>query len=369
MAMGLPKFTEGTLYIDRDQDVRTGEWGRYVKIGIVRDGKTPEQRVKELQTGNPRRVHTIKTYSSPMVENLETRLHHNFATKWVRGEWFEMDEDFVDNELDKQIIAYIDEQNEYIDYHKQRVELESTASNGTVRESTGVEQELHEKYIKVKVRNDVLNAQSQIVKAKLMAEMGQGGGVNAILRLVKRTTPEKTTPAHQKFNSKTFKEKYPELYAQLVVVSQTTPKGSLSMKNIPALNKQDPELRELEKSSKESCDELKTANCDNETIEPTEALKQLHLECIELLGEIFNTDLEMERIKSKLAVALGDDEGIKDILQWKRVSKNQEKLDSKLVQEEQPEAYEACLIDVAEKTTPEKVTVAIEVEMYREYSL
>ena len=73
--MAVPTLTAGTLYIDRDRDVRTGEWGPYVKIGIVRDGKTPEQRVKELQTGNPRRVHTIKTYSSPMVESLETRLH------------------------------------------------------------------------------------------------------------------------------------------------------------------------------------------------------------------------------------------------------------------------------------------------------
>ena len=106
--MAVPTLTAGTLYIDRDRDVRTGEWGPYVKIGIVRDGKTPEQRVKELQT-NPRRVHTIKTYSSPMVESLETRLHHNFATMWVRGEWFEMDENFVNNELDQHIRTYIEE--------------------------------------------------------------------------------------------------------------------------------------------------------------------------------------------------------------------------------------------------------------------
>ena len=367
--MAVPTLTAGTLYIDRDRDVRTGEWGPYVKIGIVRDGKTPEQRVKELQTGNPRRVHTIKTYASPMVESLETRLHHNFATMWVRGEWFEMDENFVNNELDQHIRTYIEEQNEAIEYHRQREDLKSTESNGTVREPTEDEKELHAKYIEVKIQNDVLNAQSQILKAKLMAEMGQGGGVNGILKLVKRTTPEKTTPAHKKFDSKSFKEKYPELYAQLVVVSQSAPKGSLSMKKIPALNKQDPDLRELEKASKESCDGLKLTNCDYESIEPTEVLKQIHLEHIKLLGEIFNTELEMERIKSKLAVALGDDEAIRDILVWKRVSKTQEKLDSKRVHEEQPEAYDACLIDVPEKTTPEKRTVAIEVEMYREYSL
>jgi hypothetical protein len=367
--MAVPTLTAGTLYIDRDRDVRTGEWGPYVKIGIVRDGKTPEQRVKELQTGNPRRVHTIKTYSSPMVESLETRLHHNFATMWVRGEWFEMDENFVNNELDQHIRTYIEEQNQSIEYHRQREELKSTASNETVREPTEVEQELHAKYIEVKVQNDVLKAQSQILKAKLMAEMGQGGGVNGILKLVKRTTPEKTTPAHQKFNRKTFEEKYPELYAQLVVVSQSAPKGSLTMKNVPALNKQDPELRALEKSSKESCEEMKVANIDNETIEPSEALKQLHLEHIELLGEIFNTDLEMERIKSKLAVALGDGEGISDILVWKRVSKTQEKLDSKLVLEQHPEEFESCLDEIPEKTTQQKSNIAIDVEPYREYVL
>ena len=367
--MAVPTLTAGTLYIDRDRDVRTGEWGPYVKIGIVRDGKTPEERVKQLQTGNPRRVHTINTYFSPMVESLETRLHHNFAAMWVRGEWFEMDENFVNNELDQHIRTYIEEQNEVIEYHRQREELKSTESNGTVREPTEDEKELHAKYIKVKCRNDVLNAQSQILKAKLMAEMGQGGGVNGILKLVKRTTPKKTTPAHQKFNRKTFEEKYPELYSELVVISQSTPKGSLTMKNVPALNKRDPDLRELEKSSKVSCEEMKVANIDNETIEPSEALKQLHLEHIELLGEIFDTDLEMERIKSKLAVALGDHEGITDILVWKRVSKTQEKLDAKLVQQEQPDAYNNSLIEIPEKTTPEKVTIAIEVEMYREYSL
>jgi hypothetical protein len=141
------------------------------------------------------------------------------------------------------------------------------------------------------------------------------------------------------------------------------------MKNVPALNKQDPELRALEKSSKESCEEMKVANIDNETIEPSEALKQLHLEHIELLGEIFNTDLEMERIKSKLAVALGDGEGISDILVWKRVSKTQEKLDSKLVLEQHPEEFESCLDEIPEKTTQQKSNIAIDVEPYREYVL
>jgi hypothetical protein len=37
--MAEPKLVRGTLYIDRDQDLRTGEWSPYIKVGIVRNDK------------------------------------------------------------------------------------------------------------------------------------------------------------------------------------------------------------------------------------------------------------------------------------------------------------------------------------------
>jgi hypothetical protein len=368
--MTLPKFTEGTLYIDRDRDVRTGVWGSYVKIGIVRDKKTPEERLTQLQTGNPRRVHTIKTYFSPMVENLETRLHHHFATYWVRGEWFDMDKDFVDNELHDTIQEYISEQEENIENHKQRVEMGSTASNGTIREPEDAEVDMHTGYIAVKTRNDVANAQAQILKRKMMEEMGDSGGVEGILKLSKSFTPEKITEATKKFDKKKFKEEYSELYDQYVVITESPPKGTLNMKKVPALKDINSNLREQEKESADTCSELKLQLCDEEVDEvQTDSLKELHLEYISLLGEIFDTDLEMERIKSKLAVELGEFEGIKDIITWKRESNIKEKLDPKQIQEEEIDAYTDCLEDIPEKITPEKVVVSILVDMYREYEL
>jgi hypothetical protein len=368
--MTLPKFTEGTLYIDRDRDVRTGEWGPYVKIGIVREGKTPEQRVSELQTGNPRRVHTIKTYLSPMVENLETRLHHHFAEYWVRGEWFDMDNDFVDNELNETIQEYITEQEENIENHKQRVEMGSTASNGTIRDPEDKEVDLHTEYIAVKSRNDVANAQAQILKRKMMEEMGDSGGIEGILKLSKSVTPEKITEAAQKFDKKKFKEEYRDLYDQYVVISNTVPKGTLVMKKVPALKDLNSDLRDLEKASADTCGELKLRLCDEEVDDDrTDSLKELHFDYISLLGEIFDTDLEMERIKSKLAVELGEFEGIKDIITWKRESKIKEKLDPRQIQQEEIDAYTDCLEDTPQKTTAEKVVVSILVEMYREYEL
>ena len=42
--MSKASLTAGTLYIDRDRDVLSGEWGPYVKIGIVRNSRTVSER-------------------------------------------------------------------------------------------------------------------------------------------------------------------------------------------------------------------------------------------------------------------------------------------------------------------------------------
>ena len=62
-------------------------------------------------------------------------------------------------------------------------------------------------------------------------------------------------------------------------------------------------------------------------------------------------------------------EGIEGIIQWKRASKPLEKFDVKLVENQYPEIYNDCSIEVPEKITPASRVVAIEVEMYREYVL
>jgi len=367
--MAVPKLVEGTLYIDRDRDVRTGIWGPYVKIGIVRDGKTPEQRVKELQTGNPRCVHTIVSYNAPMVENLETRLHHNYAERWVRGEWFEMDEDFIKNDLDLRIKSYIKNQKECIEDHKQRKILSSVASTGITRKPTTDEEKLHADYIIAKTNFDKLSAKAQIFKSRLMSEMGNGGGIDSILKLTKRVTPEKIIPGGISFNSRKFKTEHLEYYNKFIILSESIPKGNLTIKNIPTLAKIDAELKSDEKDAKLKCDELKDSLYGNSEKLPNDITKGIHFDYISVLGSIFDSELNMERIKSKLSNILGEDEGIEGIIQWKRESKIQSRLDVGGIKENFPKLYEDCLEKIPEKITAEKTIIAIRVAMYREYAL
>ena len=55
--MTAPKLTPGTLYVLRDRDFRTGELGKYVKIGVVQNEREVEKRDKEHQTGNHVSLH------------------------------------------------------------------------------------------------------------------------------------------------------------------------------------------------------------------------------------------------------------------------------------------------------------------------
>ena len=369
MSMSVPKLVEGTLYIDRDFDVRTETWGEYVKIGIVKDNKTPEQRVKELQTGNPRQVRTIKTYTSPMVESLETRLHHNFAKYWVRGEWFLMDDDFVEKELHDTITKFIEEQENSFDHFNKRQDLSLKLSNGNRRVASKTELELHSKYIDIKKQNDELNARSQIIKQKLMKALGKNGGVQGVLELRKSTTPEKISPAKTMFSAAKFKLNYEDKYLEFVTTSLGNPKGSLLIKKTPSLSSFNASLREEEKKAKEECERLKVELFEGNVIEPNAKIKSLHEEYISLLGDIFNTALKMEEIKSELSSLLGEDEAIEDVIEWKRKENKKEKFDSKAAQEKYPSEFKKCLIEIPEKITPEKSTFSIIIEMNREYPI
>ena len=56
-----------------------------IKIGRARD---PEQRLKDLQTGNSRRLRLLATLSAE--DDLEFELHERFKAAHVRGEWFDL---------------------------------------------------------------------------------------------------------------------------------------------------------------------------------------------------------------------------------------------------------------------------------------
>jgi hypothetical protein len=71
-------------------------WGGPIKIGTARRGRI-EQRIKELQTGNPSRL--VVRQLLPGGRSVETELHERFSHLRMVGEWFECTDE-VRNTLD-----------------------------------------------------------------------------------------------------------------------------------------------------------------------------------------------------------------------------------------------------------------------------
>lgn len=65
------------------------------KIGIT--GKSPEKRLKELQTGNAVKLILVDKFQTKHGFLMETAMHAIFKLKRKEGEWFELSEEDVLN--------------------------------------------------------------------------------------------------------------------------------------------------------------------------------------------------------------------------------------------------------------------------------
>ena len=357
--MAAPKLTPGTLYVLRDRDFRTGEWGKYVKIGVVQNEREVEKRDKEHQTGNPREVCMIHSYETPMVVNLETRLHHTYANLRISGEWFEMDDDFVKNVLCPTIENMITEYEEHVQPFTSRDELKNVASNGTTRAATKQEIELHERYNELKEISDRLGAQAAILKAKLFELIGNNGGAEGIVSLQISTNAESTP-----LDKKGLFQTHPDLVEPFVHVKMGNPSGKLLIQGTSSLNEVDEELDGKKKVAAKAIKGIEPTQAECTLLSRTDEMMRLHEQYLSLLGPIFSTDLEMDGIKARLAAAIGDFEAIEGVVEWKREAKESTSFDKKGFAEAHPLEYEAFL-----GHTPESKSVSFMVSMKRSYPI
>ena len=314
--MSKASMTPGELYINRDRDFKTGEWGPYVKIGIVREDRDSEDRASEHQTGNPREVVLLHTFLSPMVDRLETLLHNIFSTRRVSGEWFEMDQDFVENILIPKINELVKEQDTEVIYFIARSENSKLESNGESKDVTVEDMKLYDIYSDLYKNNQLLEAEIDIIKAKLVESMGSSGGISGILGLQQKTRDGT-------FDQKQFAENEPKLFSKYVEIKPEqigNVKGSLRIKSSP-LSEINENLDKKVKESKKTMKEIKFEQGMNEVSQRSENQKELHRIYLEKMGRSFVIKHNIECVKADFGKRIGDYESIGDLVTWKRERK------------------------------------------------
>jgi hypothetical protein len=329
-------LTPGQLYFINEQDTQTGVRSNYYKIGIVRDAddRDSENRLLEHQTGNPRKLCIVETLSMPAVEAVETNLHYLFASKRVMGEWM----CFSDDEL-KQAIAKAKElavqmQENIKDFEKAE-KLKKVVSNSKILPATPEADELYA---------TIMNFKEVVSSCKEVLAMYQDYIREAIAKGVdvRAKANLQTRAGAKKFDPKLFESKYPDLYKKYSI-STASITGAFRAKQDKNwsfdISTLEPEQVELLADFKK---QLKIA--DN-TMETGFVLHSKHLGALEI--EKY-AEWESQMANTKLRVLTGEAEGIEGICTWKRELKETISLDKDKLKAEQPNEYNACMVQGAE---------------------
>lgn len=299
-----------------DRDFRTGEPGPYVKIGIVRNEKESAERLKEHQTGNPREIVILETARSPMVESLETHLHHHFAERWVNGEWFDMDANFVRDHVMRVVTSFIAQQHQARPFFARQEELKRTVSSGESRAPTQAETNLHAAYCAAKTEVDRLEAGQATLKLRILETMGPVGSVRGVVNVQVKTNPGK-------LNLEALLTEHPEETGSFMRLkpAKTEITGRLSFSNVPTLGSVDEELHAQHQAAKGALRRI-TVEQGNSAAGVRDAnLVSLHGEYVAGLGPLSTAKLTAERLKAELAGALGEHDAITGLVSWIRRTK------------------------------------------------
>jgi hypothetical protein len=353
--MADPTLVPGTLYINRDRDYRTGELGRYVKLGIVKDERDAEKRNKEHQTGNPREVLTLHTFTAPMVEHLETQLHHRFADYWVSGEWFEMDDAFIASMVIPELQAIVAEQQAHEQDFIAKKDLKGQPSTGVVRAPSPEEVDAHANCIAAKEALALAKGHHELADLRVRALIGDSGGIPGVVRLISK--------GGQYFDKNGFEAAHPDLYASFLADKEGTVGGSLSAKGARSLAKLDADLDAAIKAAKAQLSKPSPSQVHADLGERTDAARDAHAAFVSTLAAVARAQWDVARWTARLARLCGTDDEVQGLLTWKRSQKPATPaFDAKRFKTEHPDLHASFTRDRAP-------SVSVDVHFFRAYPI
>ena len=321
---------DGTLYIARECDARTGEWGPYVKVGLVRGDRDADPRLREHQTGNPRDIVEVATVASPSVHALETHVHHAFASQRVRGEWFALGEAEVRDALLPAAQSHAEEQRAAAAAINAHAARKLRASTGIVRAPSAGERALWQSAVASREALLVALANKSRATHALRAlhrrEDRRSGaptaGIDGVLRLTTRRSAARLdwaglSAAHPEVAARCdadaggARPPRARVAAGSVQLAGARTLRQLSPDLAAELRTQMAELASLGALTADAADAPIRARCD--------AARALHAAFIDALPLVARAEWAWTVARAELLDALGDDDAIEGCVVWRRV--------------------------------------------------
>ena len=349
------KLTPGNLYLIRDVDYLTNELGKYVKIGIVTNNRTTEQRKKEHQTGNPRGIFDeYEVTEVPFVERLETQLHYEQIDRWITGEWFLLNDIEAKAVYDRALFLKSEQLVRQKTIRKVLVDFGETPSSGVKVKANKKALVLESKYLQLKSDLNILAAQIDISKKALYDALGTNGAIEGVLRIG-------FTDATLAFDEAAFALANPKMYKSFMKSKpiKLSAKFTMDKTTTVSLAKVDPSLAD-QKKALGSMTFTKTQL--GKRLTRTKAMEVLHWSHLQLLREEKIREYEMEMVQYEIQSIVGKSEGIEDICTWTRkITPVADSFDVTAFKTAKPKLYEKYCTKV------KNAIFSFEVEKFRAY--
>lgn len=329
---------EGWVYVLRERDFLTGKTDRYVKIGLTKN--EVELRNKDHQTGNPRLIYSEYEQHVPLMSTMETYLHHVHSSDRIHGEWFDLDETRVTNELIPLIKRIAVEQAETKTHMELVSQLKTQHDSGKERVPTPTETALHAAYLDAKHAFESAKARHAIHDSAIRAMIGASGGIEGVVTV----NPK---PQGALFNKKSFVALLTE--AELATCHETVTefKSAVKISGTKTLKSLNSTLAAEKKSALDAItNPATTANLGQPLATRKAAAQQAHADFLSSRRTVKETEWAEIRAKNALMAALGKDRAITGVIEWTRGDVTTEhKWNAALAKERFPEQHAKAMLD------------------------
>ena len=338
----------GWVYVLRERDFLTGQTDRYVKIGLTKN--EVELRNKDHQTGNPRHIFTVFEMHAPLMSMMEKHLHHVYSADRIHGEWFDLDDARVNNELIPLIERLALEQADTKPLMEAVAQLKKQHDTGVERAPTAAETALHAAYIDAKHALDLAKARHTIIDATIRAMIGSSSGIEGVVEV-------KPKPRGKAFNATAFKALLSDAELAQCHESGTEFKASTpKFTGTKTLKKLDAQLSDDRKAAKDAITSpASTANL-GQAVAPRDATaEQVHAAYLASRRTVREAEWAEVRARNALLAALGQDRALTGLVEWVREDVAFTNRWSKdLAKQHFPKRFEQCM-----EAQPDTVDVKI----------
>jgi len=315
-------YRPGEIYFVRENILGTNDLSSFVKIGLVADQRSSAERLKEHQTGNPRRLHNQAVIETPAVHRVEAMLHRIYAPHRVSGEWFDFKDEAQILEVIENVKTLSGEVAKVVPIFDEAEALATKPSGDALIASTAEIQAIADRWAVASAKVTVCSGIRSAISSKFVEALKAGVDV-------KGAAVEKEVYPKPKFNTTLFKKEQKEKYEEY---SKVAASFSSTFKMLIAAV--DPTALDAEFLEQIAAIEAMVAKV--ESLEDAYLLNEPLL-LVTKLSALAEWDRDVA--EAELKVACGTAVGIEGVCTWERKESTRTSLDTDKLFNLEPELY------------------------------